>query len=115
MAVGIHKITAQFEEALAEYTGAPYVCCVDNMSNALWLCLMYHNVNGKPVHIPSHTYPSVPNEIILAGGKVEFYDSPRILDGAYQLAPFPIWDSALRFTADMYEAGQFQCVSFTGQ
>ena len=39
----------------------------------------------------------------------------RYLTGEYQLAPLPIWDSALRFTADMYRPGQFQCLSFTGQ
>lgn len=109
-----HNVTKDFEEELSNYTGAPYVVAVDNMSNALWLCLMYCDVKSKFVHIPKHTYVSVPNEIILAGGKVSFYDSDKMLKGMYQLAPFPIWDSALRFTADMYEAGQFICVSFTG-
>lgn len=114
-AVGVHKITEDFEREICKYTGAPFALCVDNMSNALWLCLMYHNVKGKEVYIPKHTYPSVPCEIALAGGKITFVDSGRMLKGAYQLAPYPIWDSALRFTADMYEVGQMQCVSFTGQ
>jgi len=114
-AVGIHKITEDFEAELCKYTGAKYAVCVDNMSNALWLCLMYHNVKGKEVYIPAHTYPSVPCEIALAGGKISFIPSESdLLSGMYQLAPFPIWDSALRFTADMYEAGQMQCISFTG-
>jgi hypothetical protein len=39
----------------------------------------------------------------------------RYLTGEYQLYPFPVWDSALRFTADMYREGQYQCLSFTGQ
>lgn len=112
--MNFHEPTRAFEAELSKYTGAPYVVCTDNMSNALWLCLMYQDVKGKNVHIPKHTYVSVPNEIILAGGKVQFYDSPKYLTGKYQLAPFPIWDSALSFTADMYEAGQFICISFTG-
>ena len=114
-AQGIHKITEEFEQDLCNYTGAPYAIAVDNMSNALWLCLVYHGVYGKEVTIPKHTYPSVPCEIILAGGKVKFKDSPKLLKGHYQLEPFPIWDSALRFTSDMYMTGQMQCISFTGQ
>jgi len=33
MANGVHKITEDFEKALSDYTGAPYVVCLDNMSN----------------------------------------------------------------------------------
>lgn len=113
-AQGVHKITEEFEQAVADYTGAPYCIAVDNMSNALWLCLNYFNVKGQTVHIPCHTYPSVPCEIILAGAKVQWCDSPKLLRGHYQLWPYPIWDSALRFTADMYMTAQFQCISFTG-
>jgi len=36
------------------------------------------------------------------------------LQGAYQLFPYQIFDSALRFTSGMYEPGTFQCLSFTG-
>lgn len=114
-AVGIHKVTEEFEQDLCKYTGAPFAVAVDNMSNGLWLCLMYHNVKGKEVIVRSHTYPSVPQEVILAGGKVVFEPSAPTLKGMYQLKPYPIWDSALRFTHDMYKAGQMQCVSFTGQ
>ena len=47
MANGIYKITEDFEKALADYTGAPYVVTVDNQSNALFLALMYENVKGQ--------------------------------------------------------------------
>lgn len=115
MAQGIYKITEDFENALSKYTGAPYVVAVDNMSNALFLCLMYENVKGKTIGIPSRTYPSVPCEIIHAGGKVEFYEVPgNTIKGAYQLRGTNIWDSALRFTYNMYMEGSHMCVSFTG-
>ena len=39
MAQGVHKITADFEEALCKYTGAPYAVALDNASNALFLSL----------------------------------------------------------------------------
>jgi dTDP-4-amino-4,6-dideoxygalactose transaminase len=115
MATGVYQVTEDFERALAEYTGAPYVVCLDNMSNALFLCLKYLAVEGQTITIPSRTYPSVPCEIIHAGAKVAFRAvSGTTLRGAYQLEPTPVWDSALRFTADMYVPGTYQCVSFTG-
>ena len=115
MANGIYKITEDFEKALGDYTGAPYVVTVDNQSNALFLALMYENVKGQTITIPNRTYPSVPCEIIHAGAKVKFKPiKGKLLKGAYQLAPTNVWDSALRFTADMYQPGTHMCVSFTG-
>lgn len=112
----VHEITRRFEEAVAEYTGAPYCVAVDNCSSALFLALGLSRLLGDAgaIHIPSHTYPSVPCEILHAEFTVEFYDSPKILTGAYQLKPTDVWDSALRFTADMYIPDSFMCLSFTG-
>src|SRR5665647_979903 len=106
-----HQITRQLEEEIAKYTGAPYCVCVDNESNAISMALLYVGIKDQVITIPSHTYPSVPCEIILAGGIVKFTPSNPILTGEYQLKPTNIWDSALRFTADMFRPGQFQCLS----
>ena len=115
MANGIYKITEDFEKALADYTGAPYVVTVDNQSNALFLALMYEGVKDMEITIPARTYPSVPCEIIHAGAKVKFKPvKGKTLKGAYPLEPTNVWDSALRFTADMYIPGTHMCVSFTG-
>ena len=115
MANGIYKVTEDFEAALAKYTGAPYVVTVDNQSNALFLTLYYQNIKGQTVSITSRTYPSVPCEIIHAGGKVEFEPvEGKTIKGAYQLKPTRTWDSALRFTANMYVPNTFMCISFTG-
>ena len=72
MANGIYRITEDFEKALGDYTGSPYVVTVDNASNAIFLALMYENVKGQTISIPSRTYPSVPCEIIHAGAKIQF-------------------------------------------
>ena len=77
MAQGVHKITEDFERAVSEYTGAPYVIALDNMSNALFLALYYEknikkSLSGDTIDCPSRTYPSVPCEIIHAGFKVNF-------------------------------------------
>jgi dTDP-4-amino-4,6-dideoxygalactose transaminase len=115
MANGIYKITEDFEKALGDYTGAPYVVTVDNQSNALFLALMYEKVQGQEITIPARTYPSVPCEIIHAGAKVNFRPvKGKTLKGAYPLEPTNVWDSALSFTADMYIPRTHMCVSFTG-
>ena len=115
MANGIYKVTEEFEKSLSDYTGAPYVVSVDNQSNALFLSLYYENIKGKTITIPNRTYPSVPCEIIHAGGKVEFeIVEGKTIKGAYQLKPTKVWDSALRFTSNMYIPNTHMCISFTG-
>lgn len=115
MANGVHKITEDFESKLSDYTGAPFVVALDNCSNALFLALYYEKVKNKDITIPSRTYPSVPCEIIHAGGKVVFEPTTeKTIKGPYQLKPTKIWDSALRFTSNMYMPNTHMCVSFTG-
>jgi dTDP-4-amino-4,6-dideoxygalactose transaminase len=116
----VYDITNEFERRLAEYTGAPYVVTVDNQSNALFLSLYYEyhinkSITLEYITIPSRTYPSVPCEIIHAGLKVKFKQvKGKTIKGAYNLEGSNVWDSALRFTADMYQSGTHMCVSFTG-
>ena len=115
MSKGVHQITKNFEDKLAAYTGAKYVVAVDNLSNALFLSLMYENIIGVDIEIPCRTYPSVPCEIIHAGGNVKFKEVEGLtLKGAYQLYPTKVWDSALSFTSDMYKPNTHMCLSFTG-
>lgn len=108
MSPGPYKVTEDFERALAEYTGSPFACALNSCSAALLLCVQW--LQCRSVEIPKHTYVSVPNSIMLGGAKVRWRDENW--RGAYQLKPFPIWDSARRFTSGMYRFGQFQCVSF---
>lgn len=111
----VHDITKEFEKALSDYTGAPYVVTVDNASNAIFLALMFEKVKGKEISIPCRTYPSVPCEIIHAGAKIKFEKvDGETIKGAYQLKPTNVWDSALRFTSGMYIPGSHMCISFTG-
>ena len=120
MASNVYRNTQEFEEALSDYTGAPYVVALDNMSNALFLALYYEKniskkITSKSITIPSRTYPSVPCEIIHAGLKVNFKQvEGKTIKGAYNLVGSNVWDSALRFTADMYIPNTHMCISFTG-
>ena len=120
MANGIYKITDDFEQMLAQYTGAKYAITLDNMSNALFLALFYEknitkSIKSKYITIPNRTYPSVPCEIIHAGLKVKWkMVEGKTITGAYELGGSNVWDSALTFTADMYKPGTHMCISFTG-
>jgi dTDP-4-amino-4,6-dideoxygalactose transaminase len=106
------KIVQMFEEEVAEYTGAPYAISIDSCTNAIFLVCKYLEV--KEVIIPSQTYLSVPMSIMQAGGEVIFDKTAKTnhWSGIYQLKPYPIYDSAKRFTSNMYISGSFMCLSF---
>jgi len=99
-----------FEEAVAEYTGAPFAVAVDSCTNALFLCLKYLKAEGMEIEVPKKTYLSVPMSIIHAGANPIFKDLEW--SGIYQLKPLPVYDSAKRFTSGMYIPGSFMCLSF---
>ena len=120
MSKGVYRITEEFEEALSDYTGAPYVVTIDNACNALFLCLYYEKniaktLTADTIKIPARTYPGVPPEIIRNGLKIDFYPpTKKTLKGVYQLEGSNVWDSALCFTYNMYKPGTFMCISMTG-
>jgi dTDP-4-amino-4,6-dideoxygalactose transaminase len=103
-----YKIVEMFEEEIAEYTGASYAVALDNCTDALFLCCTYLKV--QDVTIPKKTYLSVPQAVMASGGKVLFDDTEW--KGLYQLKPYPIYDSARRFTSEMYIPNTFMCLSF---
>ena len=104
------NVVQQFEETIANYAGSKYGVALDSCTNAIFLSLLYCDVAGKEVTVPSRTYPSVPCSVINAGGKIKFVDQKWV--GTYRLEPFPIVDGAKRFTKGMYEKGMFHCISF---
>lgn len=107
------KVVKDFERAVGEYTGAPYVVAVNSCTMALLLAvawsIRYESAsmgvalgNRRPgVEIPRRTYVSVPMSIIHAGARPIFRDEHWV--GKYALAPYPIWDSARRFTSGMFD------------
>lgn len=104
-----YKVVKDFEQAVSEYTGAPYVVAVDSCTNAIFLSLYWQKIKlefkqGDLLHVlvPKHTYLSVPQQIIHVGFKPIFQDIKW--SGAYNLNPFNIWDSARRFTSGMFNA-----------
>lgn len=109
-----YQITRDFEQELCRYTGAHFALAVNSGSAALLLALQWWGKDRpyteRTVHIPKHTYVSVPMAASHATCPFKFIDMQW--RGAYQLFPSKVWDCARRFTSGMYIAGQFQCVSF---
>ena len=101
-----------FEDALAEYTGAPYVVTTDCCSHAIELCFRWVLSRTKPylVTIPSRTYISVP----MVFHKLDMQFSYKDIEwkGEYRIEPTLIWDSARKLEHNMYRLGQMQCLSF---
>lgn len=110
---GPYQVTRQLEHELCQYTGARYAVALNSGTAAILLSCEWHFTRywqGVP-SIPKKTYASVPMAIRKAGAdRVHFHEEDW--RGTYQLKPYPIWDSARRFTSGMYKEGQFQCVSF---
>jgi hypothetical protein len=99
----------EFEKALSEYTGAPYVITTDCATHAMELCLRFLNPI-HPVQVPTHTYLSVPMMVEKIGAKVAFINEPW--EKYYQLNPYPVIDGSVHFTENCYIPGTFYCVSF---
>lgn len=98
----------QFEQALAEYTGAPYAVVTDCCTHAIELCLRYECPGN--LAFTAYTYLSVPMLMHKLG--IEYQLIPEEWTGEYQLHGSRIWDSARRLERGMYRPGHIQCLSF---
>jgi dTDP-4-amino-4,6-dideoxygalactose transaminase len=103
-----YDIVEIFEKEVAEFAGAKYAVAVDCCSHGLFLCLKYLQAQGT-ITIPAQTYVSVPMQILHAGCQINFEEIAW--SGTYQLKPYPIWDSAVRWRSGMYQ-GDLQVLSF---
>ena len=98
----------KFEQALANYTGAPYSIMTDCCTHAIEMCMRYKRV--KQVQFTAYTYLSVPMTMHKLGIKYKLV--PEKWTGEYRFYGTDIWDSARRLERDMYRPGQMQCLSF---
>lgn len=102
------KALFEFESALAEYTGAPYVVVTDGCTHALELCFRYSGT--KHTRFSAYTYLSIP--MLMHHLDIQFEMTNESWIGEYQFKDTNIWDSARRLERNMYRPGQFQCLSF---
>lgn len=107
------KVVQDFESAVAEYTGARYAVSTTSCTQAILMALAWFKHSKFPnlgfVSMPKLSYLGVPASILNAGFRPIFRDDDW--QGEYMLRPFPVWDSARRFTSGMYRAGHMQCLS----
>ena len=89
-----------FENTVKQYAGSKHAIACDSNSNAIRLLLHYLKIKKKEIEIPSKTYVSVPNQIILSGNKPKFVD--KHWDGMYELGDTNIVDAATAFHQGMY-------------
>jgi len=119
-----YKYVRDFEEALCEYTGAPYCVCVNSCTNAIFLCLKYVFGNSEGwyvmgnyvppfVVLPQKTYVGVAQSVINVGARIVWED--KEWKGIYDLAPTTIFDSARMLYRNMFpkvKTNTFVCLSF---
>lgn len=102
------QILFEFESALAEYTGAPYVVLTDGCTHAMELCFRYDQV--RECKFSAYTYLSVP--MMLQQLDIDYQLIDETWLGEYQIHNTRIWDSARRLEPNMYRPGAMQCLSF---
>jgi dTDP-4-amino-4,6-dideoxygalactose transaminase len=104
----------RFEEALAEYTGAPYAIMTDCCTHAIELSLRHDKITY--CSFTPYTYLSIPMTMHKLGIGYSYY--PDHLPerqkwvGEYPFGLTRIWDSARRLEKNMYRPGTMQCLSF---
>jgi dTDP-4-amino-4,6-dideoxygalactose transaminase len=108
---GMFEKILEFETALAQFTGAPYVVMTDCCTHAIELCMRYDGVEFCA--FTPFTYLSIP--MLMHKLDIEYtYEvgNPAQWVGEYRFRKTRIWDSARRLERNMYRPGQIQCVSF---
>jgi dTDP-4-amino-4,6-dideoxygalactose transaminase len=101
----------QFEDALAEYTGAPYAIMTDCCTHAIELCLRYDGV--RALKMTPYTYLSIPMTMHKLGIHYAYNEEvTQEWAGEYAFGLTRIWDSARRLEKNMFRAGTMQCLSF---
>lgn len=102
------QVLFDFEQAIAEYTGAPYVVVTDGCTHAIELAMRYYQV--KQCQFTAYTYLSIPQMLTQTGISYQFVNESW--QGEYRFHGTNIWDSARRLEHNMYRPGQVQCLSF---
>jgi dTDP-4-amino-4,6-dideoxygalactose transaminase len=99
-----------FEQRLAEYTGAPYAVVTDGCTHALELCFRLDRITYT--EFTAFTYISIPQLMHKLNISYQLQSDYWYTIGEYHFRGTNTWDSARRLEPGMYRAGQKQCVSF---
>lgn len=99
----------EFEQAICNYTGAPYCVTTDCCTHAIEIAFRLTH-DQSPVSFPGKTYLSVPMTMHKLGIKYNLTDDHW--RGCYEFVGSRIWDYARKFELGMYVPNTIQCVSF---
>ena len=111
-----YTVVDQFEDALCEYTGAPYAVATSSCTDALFLSMLWCMRNtdqasyAPNVWLPKHNYVGVYQAAVRAGYTVTWTDEQWHYD--YHVKPLPVVDSAKHLARGMYAKGTMMCLSF---
>ncbi len=64
----------EFERKFAEYHNMKYALAVNSGTSSLDVTLRHYKLRGREVIVPTNTFISTPNAVLLAGGKPVFAD-----------------------------------------
>lgn len=99
---------AEFENAVAEFYGAPYAVATDCCTHAIELCLRL--VKPSKVACPKHTYLSLPMTFEKLEIPWDFIDVKW--QDYYHITNTNIIDAAVYWKANGFQKGYFNCLSF---
>lgn len=102
-----HKIR-EFEDLIADFTGAPYVVTTDCCTHAIELSFI--STGYKYTQFSAYTYLSVLMTMHKINIKYKLLNRRWL--GEYRFNETNIWDSARKLTPKMYRKGMLQCLSF---
>lgn len=100
--------TDKFEIALSEFTGAPYVVCLNSCTAGILLGMRIFQ--PEVVNIPCRTWITIPLALTLTKTKIEYRE--ETWEGCYSIHNTPLYDSAKRFYPGMYIPGSVMSLSF---
>lgn len=98
----------EFEQQLAQYTGAPFAIMTDCCTHAIELCLRHDKI--RSCSFTAFTYLSIP--MLMHKLNVRYSLEDEQWTGEYRFHDTRIWDSARRLEEGMYRSGMMQCLSF---
>jgi dTDP-4-amino-4,6-dideoxygalactose transaminase len=105
------KVVTQFENEVAEFFGAPYAIAVDSCTHGIELCLRLKDVQS--IHVPKHTYISVPFLANKLGISLRWTDENWV--DYYNLSYGNVIDAAVLWKKNSYVPNTFMNLSFQYQ
>lgn len=102
------EIVNEFENAIADFFGAPCAVSTDCCTHAIELCLRYKKI--KKTTVPNHTYLSIP--LTLKKLDISFSFNREQWTEYYKLSNTNIIDAATLWRQNSYIPGTLMCISF---